>query len=433
LSIFYKSILFFFLPFILLAFPSAVNDFIPSVIITSEKDIDFVGFPLITHIDIYFFFLINMKKKTNNHFRIILKEYKFNFLRFFIAFSFIGAFLLSNSDWDIFLLLGNSYQIRYLILIPIFLSQVKFINYENQLINGFIFSICFLLLESFLFTKINDLPRLTSGSLGVNTFGNIIASLILFLIWLYYIKVINIKKFIFTILICITIILGSETRSSIFIIPLFFTVILIISLIKKPIKLFYFFSFFLFLVWLYKSNLNVIPERYSFNKLYDNISIKDIVNVKNEANNVQLNQETSSIITRIKLWSTSLRMIEEHPIIGIGVGRWNKEKKLYGYNENVLIDSHNDFFSFCSQYGVITGILFSYFIFILPIILYFKLKKLNHKSTLMGLTFINGGMFISAFSNSGSFKHQVFAILIFNLFYVLYSYFLIRQKINEES
>jgi len=172
----------------------------------------------------------------------------------------------------------------------------------------------------------------------------------------------------------------------------------------------------------------MIPERYSFVQLSDNISLDDILNVKKEAQNIQLNHETSSIITRIKLWSTSIKMIEENPILGVGVGRWNKEKHNYGFTENVLIDSHNDFLAYLSQYGIITGALFIYFMFIFPLIIYFKLKKTNYKSKLMGLSYINGGMFIAAFSNAGSFKHQIYGLLIFNIFCLFFYYNYLKNK-----
>jgi O-antigen ligase len=185
-----------------------------------------------------------------------------------------------------------------------------------------------------------------------------------------------------------------------------------------------FFLFFVSISIITLVRLNQVSDRYSFGELATEFSSVKLSDIQKGKTNVQLTQETSSILTRIKLWSVSIKMIDQNPAFGVGAGRWNKYKNDYGFHKNVLIDSHNDFLSNLSQFGVVTGIFLSYFLFFYPIVLYFKLRRLekNSQHSISGLAYINIGMFICGFSNSGSYKHQVFSLLIFNSL-CLYGYY----------
>ena len=130
------------------------------------------------------------------------------------------------------------------------------------------------------------------------------------------------------------------------------------------------------------------------------------------------------------LFNTSIKMIKDNPIDGIGVGRFNRYKKDYGFKYNVLIDSHNDLLSLTSQYGIIVGLLFLFCMTLLPLVyyLYYLKNKINNK--LVFLFIINFSMVFSGLTNAGLMKHQIFAFLAFNLI-VLYS--IVKTNRIEDS
>ena len=78
---------------------------------------------------------------------------------------------------------------------------------------------------------------------------------------------------------------------------------------------------------------------------------------------------------RIEIWDSAIRMVKDHPIMGIGAGMWQEyaflyNSKLYmhhypgyGYFFNYSIDSHNFFLDSYLKYGIFTLLLFVYFLF----------------------------------------------------------------------
>ena len=108
-------------------------------------------------------------------------------------------------------------------------------------------------------------------------------------------------------------------------------------------------------------------------------------------------------------------MIKDKPLTGIGVGRFNRYKKDFGFKYNVLIDSHNDLLALMCQYGILTGLLLLFIITILPLIYYLRYLKGNINNKLVFLFIINFSMLFAGLSNAGLLKHQIFAFLAFNL------------------
>ena len=91
---------------------------------------------------------------------------------------------LSSDMWDFYLLLSHTFHFRYLILLLILSFYYTYIKFESQIFLGIILSVVFLLFESVANTYIGDLNRLTSGTLSVNSYANIIASIMLYFVWL---------------------------------------------------------------------------------------------------------------------------------------------------------------------------------------------------------------------------------------------------------
>jgi O-antigen ligase len=86
---------------------------------------------------------------------------------------------------------------------------------------------------------------------------------------------------------------------------------------------------------------------------------------------VDINEISSG---RIEIWGSALRMIKDHPIMGIGAGMWQDNAFLYqskeymtnypgrGYSFYSSVDAHNFFLDLYLKYGVLPFLLFSYFL-----------------------------------------------------------------------
>lgn len=134
---------------------------------------------------------------------------------------------------------------------------------------------------------------------------------------------------------------------------------------------------------------------------------------------IKLNKSTSSLFTRYYLGEVSINMFLKHPFLGIGPGMFNFEKSNFDFPYEVLIDSHNDYLSYLSSYGVF-GILFIFIILLVPSI-YFILHFNKNPYVILGL--FNGVLFFAAFSNSNTFKAPVFAFALFCAFSLYYNSF----------
>jgi O-antigen ligase len=86
---------------------------------------------------------------------------------------------------------------------------------------------------------------------------------------------------------------------------------------------------------------------------------------------VDINEVSSG---RVEIWGSALRMIKDHPIMGIGAGMWQDNAFLYqskeymtnypgyGYSFYSSVDAHNFFLDLYLKYGVLPLLLFSYFL-----------------------------------------------------------------------
>ena len=220
-----------------------------------------------------------------------------------------------------------------------------------------------------------------------------------------------------SIVVVLVILLGSATRGAFL---SAFLSLFILNLIENPkkagTKLLKISALVILVVAVYlkASSDRIIPDRYSYQKISEKISFDlsgdKLVNIIK----IKRSWETNSIIARLNLFDSSINMIKENPLAGIGAGRWNKYKNTYSENkaiDKVLIDSHNDYLAMLSQYGIPLGLLFSYLMFFYPIKGYYK-TKLYTENGLQYLFVISFTMGIAAMSNSGFFKHQISAVLM---------------------
>ena len=149
---------------------------------------------------------------------------------------------------------------------------------------------------------------------------------------------------------------------------------------------------------------NSLPLKY---QIFSQISFNEAIDILDDgfdfASNEQIdvNSSNTSIITRLKLIRTSKEMISDNIFFGVGPRLWNYKKYQYDFDEYVLIDSHNGYLSFISEYGLIVGSLFI-------ILFLYPLMKINYSFKFWPLIAFTYLFVFSEFSNSGTYKNQIF-------------------------
>lgn len=408
---------FLFLVFHFIAFPSVVNDLSPSILLGRSADITNAPYPFLTNIDVYLLIgiFIGILKGEKVYFKSNLISVA---ILIFILSTLVNIFY-SNTKYEFLLLFVGSYHLRFLLLIYILANLFDFNKYQNEILQSFIISIGFLFIESIIFTYLRSSFRLGSGTLGGNTFGNIIASIAVFLIFSRKnIKNQNTKLLaIIGIFISICIVLFTRNRASFFIL-----IILppIIYYLRKEYNLFKIILNMLILTLLVFIVFLVFPVERLFDVLPDRLNVfsyLDKIHFNNGKLLIEISKETNPIISRLELYNTSINMVKKNPFFGIGAGKWNYLKTDYGFSEAKLIDSHNGLLAIISMYGIF-ALEFFYIIYIHPVVVWRKLKgKVNNPLIYTGL--LSFGMLVCDITNAGISKYQVAALLIFVSVYLI--------------
>ncbi len=416
-SLLSERIYFSFLIFVVFAFPAPVNDFFPGVYMGDFREQGAAIFPFFTHVDIFLLagvlkgILLN-KSVSFTKPRLLLFTLSCLFL------SFLFNFFKETRTEETLLLVQGTYQIRYLIELFLLLALHDVIRFRNNILIGFMLSVAFLLAEAIIFTIKSHLPALSSGSLANNTFASIIAAILLFLLVIrrsYKFSLFYRQLFSITIFLAVCIVIATGARMAI----LAFVVSYFLYAYMRDRKrsnlsktLYWIFAIIIFLAAVSFAS-GFLPKRYNPKTIIDRIHFSELSTDLTQTIRIERSWETNSLITRLQLYTTSIKMFMEHPVEGIGAGRWNLYKNEYGFPEFLLIDSHNGYLSVLSQYGLL-GIPLIYFIYIFPIVRIYRLRNNKEMPFLFFLALINFYISISDLSNSGIFKHQIFALLAFN-------------------
>lgn len=422
-----------FLLFQIIAFPSIVDNFIPGVYFGDRNELGTSIFPFFTHIDIYF--LLGIIKGIVKKNRIIF--YSNNLLIISVLVLFLSSAInlfYSKDSLDFLLVIVGFFHLRYLIWAFLLFSFLDFSMYQKQLLNGLIISVLFLFFEAMINTHINGLERMTSGTLGNNSFGNVIACITVYFIFM--LKTPVSKQYKILLYLCITVgivtVLLTGTRMALLAGTILFFIVYYYYNKKYFLRIIYFLFFILGIGLIVVSTgiyKKVVPKRYDIEYLISKIHFnmpgngKDIIEIENFG-------ETRSFLTRLKLYTTSFNMISQNPFLGIGSMRWNYHKNVYGFKDKVLLDSHNGYLAIVSQFGLLS-LFFIYFVYFYP----FKLLKnrLHQKNIhpFMFIGIISLGMAVCDFSNAGIYKHQIFALLCLNIVLLLYSENYMKTNKNE--
>ncbi len=401
------------LPFVLLAYPSAVNDFFPSVYLGQPYELGAALFPFITHIDIFLGLgLLKRIIDQRGSFKTHVNWLTGLIIILFLTSTFINLILVKDAH-HFALLIAGLFPLRYLVLLILLVSNHEVEKYERQIVTGIILSIFFLFLESTVNSYINKTDVLSSGTLASNTFANITAAILIFVIYLkrqsYSINFFVLLAFLAT---GILIILLTETRMAILAALVSFFLIQM-RFFKWYKTLFVVFTLGVLVLMIYNSI--EVPDRYSVSFLLSKIQYQGFSTNIFEMITIERSLETSSIYSRLKLYQTSINMFADSPMWGVGYGAFNYLKNDFGFDEFVLIDAHNGYLNALAQMGI-SSIFLLYFIYLYP---FFNYRKIKGSTFLKYLFVINFTMAIADLSNAGIYKTSVFALLAFNTLVIM--------------
>ena len=407
-----KDLFFLFLPFVILAFPNVINNFFPSFLMGPPSEYRVASFSYITHIDLFLIYGLYLNRNRDSK---LLDYQNFKILIFFalcLIIYFILTILNSKSIESLSLFATGNYQLRYAILIFLLIERLV-LNDQNIrfIIYGLSLSIIFLFFESAVFTISTGRSTLGSGTLAANVYANITAALTMFFIFLKR-EPFQLPKLFFNYIRVVTIMVGflililNGTRIAMF----SFFIVSIIFYLRTSLKTKSFFEFFgkMASYFLFFSFLFLIAMQ--FERFSGAVTILiDLLNF-----DMKLNESTASLFARMHLFKVSINMISENWLLGIGPGRWNFFKYDYDYQNigtllvDTLMDPHNDYLSYLSQYGLFIGSFMIFFVLIRPSLQF--LKKPEDSFSYFGL--IPFTLLISGLTNSNTLKHQIFATIM---------------------
>lgn len=389
-----------FLPFVFIAFPTIINNVFPGVYLEDERLS--VIYPIFSHIEIFLIIILFFKLNGTNS-KI---NWSVSFLFFLLCISFIISTFVniccSETISEVCLLLTGLYPVRLAILIYLVINNIN-IDFEF-FIKGIGLSILFLFIESSVYSTLTHTGAISSGSLAVNTFGNVMGQLsCVLLCYLIVKKHFDIKLFLISLIGIVAVIL-SNTRMAI-LSSLIVIVLILLPLMNRKNRLVLIILLFIGLLSIGGSE---IYEIFISNEKFDVSQTFNSIHIRNGQIDIDKGVTTMSLLTRLDLWQTSLNMIKENPVFGIGWNTFNIKKYDYGFSEYVIIDPHNGYLSSFCQLGIF-GLLWIYFLYIRAYKYFFKAKNKN----ILILTIFNIGISICEFTNAGSYKYNVLSLLLF--------------------
>lgn len=403
------------LPFILLAFPVNVNNCFPGVFLESPE-LEVV-YPYFCHTELFLLLVLIYKYRKGYQLKVSLLPYIL--LWTFVISSIISMIIHTDTHYWL-LLISGQYPIRILVLILLFVQCVK-IDFDYFII-GICFSILFLGLESFAYTYNKGLDVLTSGSLGNNTFGNVVAQLSSLLLYYMTWRKHNRILIIPTLFVSLIILIGTDTRMAILSSLIVITFVVFPSCSRRIKITIVLVGIICAYYVMSHSLLSSLEGKMDVATTLSAIDISSLTDIE-----ITATETTSSLLTRLSLWETSIKMLFDNPFTGIGWNLFNVLKYKYGFDIEVIIDPHNGYFLFLSQLGLWGG-LWVYYIFFRCWIIYKKTADLDLKT----LAIFNMGMTICELSNAGSYKFNVLSFLLFMTIYINYEYKQRESQLNSE-
>lgn len=343
--------------------------------------IDVIGFQwfylAIANFIVVFANLLFLRNKAEEiYFRLLSKSKMLHFFCFFLLFALISFFSSKNIPSSI---IGFSEIIILFISTFNFLFFFVLLNDSNQ---GYrlLFSLIIVIISGELLISYREIFSdlftdgiLNTGSVRYSGYTgnvNILSYSILVKIPLLFYAISNLKGKLlksiiaFFYLLSVGLIFSLETRSAFYLLILITFFLFIFSLHKKKYRL----AIFLPLVLL----ISLGFVRY-FSANPNSRFVGELSNV--------VSTEDSSFNQRKIIYSISLEMLSDHPLIGVGIGNWKTESIKYykDYLEGYIVPyhSHNDFLQIAAEIGVFGLISFLLIMYYPVFYLFKKLNSLN--------------------------------------------------------
>lgn len=426
----FKSIkaFWFIYPFVILTVPNAVNSVIPGLLLTHIGERGNASFAYVSHIDFYLIsnILINIYRR-----KLCIKSSERGNTQLLFLCTFLGVGLLINSvyevlrDNDYIFILNGAFHYRYLFLTTVVAYQLKAPRVEVSFVNGLMLAIPVLALEAFVSTYLggaNLIGELKSGNFANNVFGNFLGLLFIFFFVLDKGMTFSPMFHRITVLLLLVLLIMTGVRGAMLSILIGLLAYFILIRIT-PLRIFsYVITCFLALLALVVG-LDLLHLFDYLVVLFNSFEI--ILAQGYGASGVVVDENNSSLITRVAIWKSTVLMTIDNWLFGVGASQWNFLKESYGVPFKVLLDPHNDYLNFFCLYGV-PGLLFIYILYVKPSL---YVLNSNLKSRINPYQISLFTLAISSITNANNSKHQVFAIII--TFIILSIVF--NEKLNKEK
>ncbi|NNF51517.1 MAG: O-antigen ligase family protein, partial [Gammaproteobacteria bacterium] len=408
------------LPFVMLAFPSAINDLAPSMFIGPASEGGAAPFPLLTHIDIYLLlglYTFGGRGLTGYRSSGIIVG-----LAALLLLQSAVSLLSSINLADAALLATGNYHARFLVLCYLLVRSVPEAFDLRRLSIGLVLALSFLFIEAFVFSGIEGHLRLTSGTLGNNAFAQIVSAAAIYLIFApSSVLTPQVQKIrIPMVALCILVIVWTGTRVAM---ANVFIVSLILAVASGRLR-----RILPTIVLLLAAILGVWSagqvERFSAGATAAAaISQGDVDETL---------ATTSSLFTRLTLYKASAAMLREHPVAGVGAGRWNQRKSAYGVPFHTLLDPHNGYLAFLSQYGWFAGAALVLVLLLWPAYRCLKFLFSGEVNPTLYAGILPLAMLIPELTNASSFKPGVAAFLMYVAVLVLGAPSVVYRKVPAD-
>jgi O-antigen ligase len=137
-------------------------------------------------------------------------------------------------------------------------------------------------------------------------------------------------------------------------------------------------------------------------------------------------QAEAAIDPRVQSWKTGFSLIQKHPILGVGVQRFQAATQIY-YPERPAYVAHNTFLNFAANTGLLNGIIYLAFYW-LQIKRFKKIRKseVDPKST---ISYVNNSTMVAL---TGFYFGSMFLdLIIYEPFYFLLLLGLLTEHVHK--
>lgn len=389
-------------PFALFFTPNAVNDFWPSSPMADGEGMPF--FSYFTHIDIYL--CAGVLAYCDFRRRLSYKMVCVFFVFFiFVVTVFLGAIWRA----DFWRVLQGGYQIRYLFLFFILFLYANPLRYVEGFSGSLRLVFLLIVLEAFVFSVVNGELRLTSGNYGVNSLGHLLAAGVVFSI--FQLGGMDRKIGCYALVLILAVgMVATSTRFSLVALMLAISMLCFLRWGRLsglfPVFSILFCMFFIFFYF--------FPAGRSMWEGF--LVLRDGID---DLDSILITPESSSMVTRLKLWWASLDMLQAHPWLGIGPGVWGFMKTDYGIEFDSVLDPHQDLLNYLVSYGLVFGGAIYFSVFIFPIIRVCKLRRVVAAPPWGWVGIVVVLLFAGA-TNAVTWKHQISALAYISAFMVIF-------------